>query len=195
LTTTRRSAANRLLRLNAVRPCPNAERPPRTTPPSGRRTWFDTCLPPDAQNLVDEALVAASIADGPHQDLEFIVVAAHGLSGIAVWLVPKRALRNRAFCFRVALPTDRRPAESQAMSMAWRRAGASLLSCHLKLGDLAFVCWPRGALIGPAPGMRMKRRHRSSWRTIASTTSCSRTYLCYNALRARSMQSMREAIS
>jgi hypothetical protein len=52
-----------------------------------------------------------------------------GLSGTAVRLVPERALRNRAFCLRVALPTDRRPAESQAMSMAWRRAGASLLSC------------------------------------------------------------------
>jgi hypothetical protein len=30
----------------------------------------------------------------------------------------------------VALPTDRRPEESQAVSTAWRRVGASLLSCH-----------------------------------------------------------------
>jgi hypothetical protein len=50
------------------------------------------------------------------------LVAAHGgLSGISVWLVPKRTLRNRAFCLRVALPTDRRPAESQAVPTAWRR--------------------------------------------------------------------------
>ena len=38
----------------------------------------DTRLPPGAQNLVDEVLTVASIADGPHQDLEFVVVAAHG---------------------------------------------------------------------------------------------------------------------
>ena len=51
------------------------------------------------------------------------------------------------------------------------------------------------ALIGPTPGMRMKRRHRSSWRTIAITTWCSRPYSCHNAVRARSMQSVREATS
>jgi hypothetical protein len=85
---------------------------PRTTPPSGRRTWFDARLPRGAQNLVDEALAAVSIADAPQHNLEFVVVAAHGVSGISVWLVPKRALKNRAFCLRVALPTDRLPAES-----------------------------------------------------------------------------------
>jgi hypothetical protein len=63
------------------------------------------------------------------------LVAAHGgVSGISVWLVPKRTLRNRAFCLRVALPTDRRPAESQAVPTAWRRMGASLLSCHSAVG-------------------------------------------------------------
>ena len=51
---------------------------PRTTPPSGPRTWFDARLSRGAQNLVDEALAATSIADAPHQDLEFVVVAAHG---------------------------------------------------------------------------------------------------------------------
>jgi hypothetical protein len=51
---------------------------PRTTPRSGRRTWFDARLSRGAQNLVDEALAAVSIADALQQDLEFVVVAAHG---------------------------------------------------------------------------------------------------------------------
>jgi hypothetical protein len=53
---------------------------PRTNPSAGRRTWFGTWLPPGAQNPVDEALAAARIADGSHQDLEL----EHGVNIVAV---------------------------------------------------------------------------------------------------------------
>jgi hypothetical protein len=43
--------------------------------------------------------------------------------------------------------------------------------------------------------MRMKRRHSSSRRMIASTMLCSRRYSCHSAARARSMHSVSPAIS
>jgi hypothetical protein len=91
---------------------------PRTTPPSGRRTWFNTRLPPGAQNLVDEALAAASIADAPHQDLEFVVVAAHGgLRCFCMAGAEKSLEKSSFFCPRVALPTDRRHAEINGLAL------------------------------------------------------------------------------
>jgi hypothetical protein len=49
---------------------------PRAPFPPQRRP-FDASLPHGAQHLVDDALVAASIADAPHHDLELIIVATH----------------------------------------------------------------------------------------------------------------------
>jgi hypothetical protein len=74
---------------------------PRTTPLSGRRTWFDTRLPLGAQNLADEALAAVSIADAPHQDLEFVVVAAHGYTPVAG---AGKSLEKSSFLPAVGIP-------------------------------------------------------------------------------------------
>jgi hypothetical protein len=52
------------------------------------------------------------LAMRPNRILSSLSSLLTGVSGIAVWLVPKRALKNRAFCLRVTLATDRRPAES-----------------------------------------------------------------------------------
>jgi hypothetical protein len=54
-------------------------------------------LPPGAQNLVDEDLAAASIADGPNQDLEFVVVAAHGLLWYCCMAGVEKGLEKSSF--------------------------------------------------------------------------------------------------
>jgi hypothetical protein len=85
--------------------------PPATTRP-GQQSVV-TGLPGGTQNLVDEALAAALIADASHQDFEFVIVAVHARYPRYLGsLVPKRGLKMRAFCLRVALCPDRRPAES-----------------------------------------------------------------------------------
>jgi len=72
-----------------------------------------TGFPDGAQHLVEEALVAASIADASQQDLELVIVAVHGRPpGRFEWPVPKSGLKKRAFCLRVALLPDRRHAGS-----------------------------------------------------------------------------------
>jgi hypothetical protein len=72
-----------------------------------------TGFPHGAQHLADEALAAASIADASQQDLELVIVAVHGRPpGRFEWPVPKKGLKNRAFCLRVALLPDRRHAGS-----------------------------------------------------------------------------------
>ena len=85
---------------------------PRGPPAPGGRT-FMTGFPHGAQHLVDEALAAASIADASQQDLELVIVVVHGHPpGRFEWPVPKRGLKDRAFCLRVAPLPDRRRAGS-----------------------------------------------------------------------------------
>jgi hypothetical protein len=82
---------------SAVRPRPNAERLPRAPPPSGRRIWSDTRLLPRAQNLVGETLTAASIADAPHQDLEFVGRCSWGSLGYFCMAGAEKDLEKSSF--------------------------------------------------------------------------------------------------
>jgi len=86
---------------------------PRAAFPPQRRT-FEAGFPHRAQHLVDEAVAAAAATtDPPHQDLELVIIAVHACHpGYLGSTVPERGLRNRDFCLRVALWSDRRPAES-----------------------------------------------------------------------------------
>jgi hypothetical protein len=104
---------NRRLRLNAVRPRPNAERPPCGPPllPVVEPGSTPACLLARRTSLMKISRRPRLPMD-PIRILNSLSSLLTGFSGIAVWLVSKRALRNQAFCLRVALPTDRRHAGS-----------------------------------------------------------------------------------
>jgi hypothetical protein len=68
-----------------------------TTPPCGRRIWSNTRLLPGAQNLVDETLTAASIADAPHQDLEFVGCCSRGSLGYFCMAGAAKSLEKSSF--------------------------------------------------------------------------------------------------
>ena len=141
-------ARDERLRLSAVRPHPNAKRPPPGPPllPVLEPGSTPACLVARRTSLM-RLLRRPRLPMRPIRISNSLWSRLTGVSGVSVWLVPKRALKNRTFCPRVALPTDRRPAESQAVSTAWRRAGACLLSCHSAVG------------IPQPPIPRIHRRH------------------------------------
>jgi hypothetical protein len=76
---------------------PNAKRLPRDHPSLRHRIWSDTRLLPGAQNRVDETLSAASIADAPHQDVEFVGRCSRGSLGYFRMVGAEKDLEKSGF--------------------------------------------------------------------------------------------------